>query len=264
MARSALSLSAASVQHSVRTGTAGARARPERAYPRLVPGPIEAPPLLNKDDIEVRLASATSGDEVDTLVCRMYRQRGYLTPDAQIGARASTLWHQVTLEARHEGCTVGTLTVNLGGTRGLNAEELYTEEIRPYRARGAAVCEFTRLALDSEHCSKQALGCLFHIGFVFAFHVYRASDLFIEVNPRHTLFYRRKLNFDVAGEERICPRVCAPAVLLHKDLAQCAQEIARDGGVRVPENRTFYAFMLTPGEEQAAVATIFRLFPRNS
>ena len=264
MARSALSLSPAFVQRSARTDPGRARGRHQHVFPRLVPAPSESMSLVRKDDIEVRLAGGTSGDEIDMLVSRMYRQRGYLSPGARSAARSSALRHQVTLEARHEDRTVGTLTVNAGGMLGLNAEELYADEIRPFRADEATVCEFTRLALDSEHCSKQALGCLFHIGFVFAFHVYRASHLFIEVNPRHALFYRRKLNFDLAGEERTCPRVSAPAVLLHKDLAQCAQEIGRFGGARVPENRTFYAFMLTPREEQSAVATLDHLFPRSS
>ena len=264
MVRSARSLSAALVHASDCTEYARSRGRFERTFPRLVPVPREPIPLLSKDGIEIRLADGASGDEIDGLVSRMYRQRGYLTPGARIAASSPALGHQVTLEARHEGCTVGTLTVNPGSMRALNAEELYADEILPYRARGGRVCEFTRLALDSEHCNKPALGCLFHIGFIFAFHVYRAADLFIEVNPRHALFYQRKLNFELAGEEKMCARVSAPAVLLHKDLAQCAQEIARFGGERVPENRTFYAFMLTPREEQSAVATLFRLFPHRA
>jgi len=218
-------------------------------------------PLLTKDDVEIWLADSDRSDEIDTLVSRMYGQRGYLIPARR---NPVTSARRVTLEARHEGSIVGTLTVSLGTARGLNADELYAAEIQPYRDQGATVCEFTRLALDSELCSKQALACLFHMGFVYAYRILRASDLFIEVNPRHALFYCRKLHFRLAGGEKICPRVSAPAVLLHKDLKICAEEINRCGGRRAPENKTFYAFMLTPSEERACLDNIRELHVQHS
>ena len=263
MPMSHLGTAAVGTQYSARPHRITTRDLSHRAFPRLDLHEVKNAPLLTKDGVEIWLADSNSGEEVDKLVSRMYRQRGYLIPQARMRSGRSAI-RRVTLEARHEGTTVGTLSVNLGGSAGLNAEELYADEIAPYRRRGGTVCEFTRLALDSENCSKQALACLFHLGLVFAIHIYRASDLFIEVNPRHALFYRRKLNFRPAGREKICPRVDAPAVLLHKDLEVCSHEIGCFGGFRAPENRTFYAFMLTPGEEGAAVATVRNLLTPDS
>lgn len=209
--------------------------------------------LLRRDDIDIRVvARGEDIDAVGMLVTRMYRSRGYLVPSR--GADHAP--RRVTLEAVHKGATVGTLSVGLDGPCGLQADALYRREIGAFRERSARVCEFTRLALDAEDGGKEALAALFHVGFIFAYRIHRASDLFIEVNPRHALFYRRKLGFDVAGEQKLCPRVDAPAVLLHKRLRVFAEDLMRWGGLRVPQNKTFYALCLTPWEENEVVERI--------
>jgi hypothetical protein len=70
------------------------------------------------------------------------------------------------------------------------------------------------------------------------------------VNPRHSLFYRRKLGFQVIGDEKICRRVNAPAVLLHQELASISEQITRFGGLKLKENKTFYSFFMAPWEER--------------
>lgn len=210
--------------------------------------------LLQKDDIGIRLADGHDNvDQVGMLVTRMYRQRGYLVPATEAGCDSI---RRVTLEACYKNQTVGTMTVHLGTNEALHAEALYGGEIGALRRRGARLCEFTRLALDAEECGREALACLFHLGFIFAYRIHGATDLLIEVNPRHALFYRRKLGFTRIGEEKVCPRVNAPAVLLHKPLAVFADELARLGGVRTPENKSFYAMCLPRNEEDDLVRTI--------
>ncbi len=210
--------------------------------------------LLQKDDIGIRLADGHDNvDQVGMLVTRMYRQRGYLVPASEAGCDSI---RRVTLEACYKNQTVGTMTVHLGASEALQAETLYGDEIEVFRRRGARLCEFTRLALDAEECGREALACLFHLGFIFAYRIHRATDLFIEVNPRHALFYRRKLGFTRVGEEKVCPRVNAPAILLHKPLATFADELGRLGGVRTPDNKSFYAMCLPHEEENELVRAI--------
>lgn len=209
--------------------------------------------IVQKSDFGIRVADLHARiDRVEMLVTRMYRQRGYETQisAADTGEPEETNLKRVTLEARQNNRTVGTITVGLDGPGGLNAEDLYADEISPFRTRGARVCEFSRLALDVEECSKDALGYLFHLGFIFAYRIHEATDLFIEVNPRHAVFYRRKLGFSVIGEERICRRVNAPAVLLHQDLRAIEEQIVRHGGFKFRENKSFYAFLMPPWEEK--------------
>jgi hypothetical protein len=77
--------------------------------------------------------------------------------------------------------------------------------------------------------------------------------LFIEVNPRHAPFYRRKLGFEMVGEQKMCRRVQAPAVLLHQKLSYIAEQIIRYGGLKLRCNKTFYSFFMAPWEERELV-----------
>ena len=224
------------------------------------PSPVDPACVLKRDDVVIRLIDVGANvARVDMLVAKMYGQRGYQTdsppsPTKQnfnVGAP-----RRVTLEASRENRTVGTITVALDGEGALNAEDLYRDEILPFRARGARLCEFTRLALDMDQCGKEALGSLFHLAVMFAYKVHDATDLFIEVNPRHSLFYRRKLGFAVVGEEKVCRRVNAPAVLLHQKLASISEQIIRYGGLKTHQNKSFYAFFMPPWEERELLAEL--------
>jgi len=215
--------------------------------------------IVQKSDFGIRVADMHARiDRVEMLVTRMYRQRGY---DTQVVAPAEsetegTNLKRVTLEACRNNRTVGTITVGLDGPDGLNAEDLYAKEIAPFRERGSRLCEFNRLALDVEECGKDALGYLFHLAVIFAHRIHRATDLFIEVNPRHAAFYRRKLGFSVVGGEKICRRVNAPAILLHQELRSISEQVVRHGGFKIRENKSFYSFFMAPWEEKELVEEV--------
>jgi hypothetical protein len=55
--------------------------------------------------------------------------------------------------------------------------------------------------------------------------LHRATDVLIEVNPRHEAYYRRIFGFARAGREWICPRVNAPAVLMHLDVTNLEERL---------------------------------------
>ena len=214
--------------------------------------------IVQKSDFGIRVADLHARiDRVEMLVTRMYRQRGY---DTQVNSAdpetEGTNLKRVTLEACRNNRTVGTITVGLDGPDGLNAEDLYQKEISSFRERGARLCEFNRLALDVEECGKDALGYLFHLAVIFAYRIHRATDLFIEVNPRHAAFYRRKLGFSVIGGEKICRRVNAPAILLHQELRSISEQVVRHGGFKIRENKSFYSFFMPPWEEKELVAEV--------
>jgi hypothetical protein len=214
--------------------------------------------IVQKSDFGIRVADLHARiDRVEMLVTRMYRQRGYETQvNANDPESEGTNLKRVTLEACRNNKTVGTITVGLDGPDGLNAEDLYATEIAPFRARGARLCEFNRLALDVEACGKDALGYLFHLAVIFAHRIHRATDLFIEVNPRHAAFYRRKLGFAVIGGEKICRRVNAPAILLHQELRSISEQVVRHGGFKIRENKSFYSFFMPPWEEKELVEEV--------
>ena len=207
---------------------------------------VKADVLFEQPDYRIRLAGNRGA--VGELLERMYGWRGYKSEAIKPTALAAV--NQVTLEAVSDERTVGTISVGFDSPHGLQAEFLYSDEIAQFREQGARVCEFTKLAVDSDFSSGKVLPPLFHLAHIYAHLIHRATDLFVEVNPRHAVFYRRMLGFSRVGGEKTCPRVNAPAVLLHLDLHYAAQQISIYGGGQKSLNRSFYPDVFSPQEEE--------------
>jgi hypothetical protein len=189
-------------------------------------------------------------DAAHALVHRMYSWRGYMTSAEE---RKWAMADRITLKGSTGECAIGTLSVVLDTADGLAADELYRDEINVLRKPGKRLCEFTRLAVDIEprFNSKDFLARLIHVAFVYAHPIQHATDMLIEVNPRHATFYRRSLGFSQIGPERICSRVEAPAVLMHIDLHHMAAQIRVHGGGNHHGSRTLYPHFLSGNEERA-------------
>ncbi len=85
------------------------------------------------------------------------------------------------------------------------------------------------------------------------------SETFIEINPRHAAFYKRMLGFEQIGEERVCKRVDAPAVLLRLDLEYMREKIIRNQTTSDSNNKSIYGYFLNQNEEQAILSIIQNL-----
>jgi len=204
--------------------------------------------VLSRSDFQIRLGSSADGQRsrVSMLIQRMYAWRGLLThAPSKIDDRPN----QLTLVASRGTNMFGTLTLGLDSPEGLHADELYAEEIASARARGARVCELTRLAIDPAFNSKEVLASIFHLAYIFGRLVHNMTDLFIEVNPRHVSFYQRMLGFRIAGEERMCSRVEAPAVLLHMPLDYVDEQVGLLAGKPNPGNRSLYSYFFSESEQ---------------
>lgn len=162
--------------------------------------------------------------QAGTLVDYRYAGRGYQIPGLK---KEPSLY---TFVAYDEGHLVGTVGVRLDSRTGLAAEELYAVEVRQLREEGYRICEFTRLAVDKRAASKPVLAGLFHTAYLYASVIRGSTHAVIEVNPRHVIFYRRALNFEILGTERTNPRVNAPAVLLCVAFATIADGLAKYAG----------------------------------
>lgn len=180
------------------------------------------------------------------LLARMYARKGY--------SMEATLSHDSDLSSlvvQIDGQSQGTISVRMDDGH-LSAEEQYPEFIAELRQRGARICEMGKLAMDPGVRSKHVLGAIFHIAWIVAFRARRATDIVIEVNPRHAPFYRRMLCFDEVGPERMCERVGAPAVLLHISAAKGRRLINQFGGQPklASEERSFYPYFFHPDDEE--------------
>lgn len=192
---------------------------------------------------------------VAQLVRTMYSSRGLQTTSAQTGTSPPTAL-TTTLVARTGDQVLGTVTVGGDGNNGLLADQRYSDEIDHIRKQSTGICEFTRLAIDPLANSPRILANMFNIAFVLAKHLHRASDLVMEVNPRHVAYYRRMLGCEIAGEESICPRVGAPAVLLHLSLDYVQNEIERHHAGTLRDIRSLYRLSFPPPEQPQIFAAL--------
>ena len=204
-------------------------------------------PVLDTQ-FKIRLAN-TEGrrSKASYLIKRQYAWRGY-----QASGLSGSLANRITLAAFDSEQTIATITVAVDSPSGLAVEALYPEEVRELRAAGSRLCEFTTLAVDNMVRSKAVLAAIFHIAYIYAHRIRGCTDLLIEVNPRHVRFYQSMLGFVKRGEERIDPRVDAPAFLLGLVLSRAEAEIARLGGHAelADQTRLLYPLFFSAKEEQ--------------
>lgn len=157
------------------------------------------------------IASENHVSEALDFVRENYRQAGYATPDSLRPTTADSL----TAAAKRHHKMIGTLSLWRDGPAGLQADEIYGDELNRLRRRGDRLGEFGRLAMDSRTPALTLL--LSMVGKVAAAGCDRwhLTDFIVECNPRHVGFYTRMLGFSAIGEKRNCSQVGAPAVLLH-------------------------------------------------
>lgn len=188
--------------------------------------PVEEETHGGRQEFKVRLATTEDRRKAASLLIeKMYSWRGYeANPVGQDP-------NKITLVAYQEDKVVGTLTLGLDSPGGMVVDQLYEAEANHLRAEGRKICDVTKLAVDQDIKSKSVLGALFHLSVIYGRNIHQATDFLIEVNPRHALFYQRMIGFVPFGEERLCPRVNAPAVLLKLDLAYADEQVLKYGGM---------------------------------
>jgi hypothetical protein len=185
-----------------------------------------------------------------SLVSQAYSRLGYaFEANRRLEREPATA---AVLQVVHLDRTLGTLSINLDSAAGLDADALYRDQIDLFRAQGTS-CEFTRLAVDTELAGREVLCSLFYMAYVFSHIVHRTSHLFIEINPRHQTFYERMLGFRRLGEQKLCLRVGAPAVLMHLDFQFTKEQLQRfRQGLRVV-GTTLYRYAVPAAEEHLLV-----------
>ena len=216
----------------VARGKQGAQ-RIDASYPDwAIPAPKSA---------QLRVAVARSPEDIEAanhLVRKRYAWRGYeveTTPDACADRTRQRFEQEITFVAANHEATIGTVTLGLDGPFGLLAEETHGDVIDTARTSGRRVCELTRLAVAESVDSKSVLASLFGLAYAAGRSIHDVTDVFIEVNPRHVVYYSRILGFVVAAGERLCERVRAPSVLLHLEIEVLAERLMMLTDLAMPQ-----------------------------
>ncbi len=201
---------------------------------------------INTRSFGIRVADTDEGrNRASMLINKMYAWRGYSGTH-----RLDDNPNQITLSAFDKGEVIGTVTLGVDSPVGILADEVFKDYIDVFRARGAKVCEISKLAFDPTVRSKFALGSLFHILYIYARHIYQCTDAFIEINPRHRRYYENMLGFRTQSGVRINPRVNAPAHLLWLSLDFMGEQIERLGGDSDHSTeRSLYPYFFSKREE---------------
>jgi hypothetical protein len=210
------------------------------------PAQLPGPALGESRVFNVRLAiSAECRADAGVLLRRMYAWRGYAVDP---GARDDG--SKLTLYAETGGELVGTMSLCLDRHGLLPADEHFGDRLAILRQQGRRLCEPSRLAID-KGVTKRVFASLIHISYIYAHNIHGYTDYVIEVNPRHVMFYKRMLGFSDFGEERLCDRVGAPAVLLRLPLSEMGAQIAKWGGKMEQhgEERSFYPYFFPVKDE---------------
>ena len=208
--------------------------------------------IVERDEFKIRLAD-TAGQRSSSslLIKRMYAWRGYETGRASEDNKSNV----VTLVAHTNDAaeqTIGTLTLWFDSSGGLPADAAYNDRLDMLRCRDRQLCEPGGLAVDHTAMgSKPLLAALFHLGYIYIQSIQGHTDVVMQVNPRHSAFYRRMLGFTPIGELRICPKVNAPAVLLSVATEYMQAEIEKYGGqAGTSGQRSLYPYFFSAREEK--------------
>ena len=210
--------------------------------------------VLQKGDITVRIAHTSHDHQLaEALVKERYAWRGYkLTPHVQHPQRKTFL-------ASSGDRLLGTLSILLDSNTGLVADGLFKPELDRYRKLGHRICELGKLAISQSRNSGEVATALFNMAYLYGRTIHYISDTFIEVNPRHVSFYSRLLGFDIIGKGRHCPRVNAPAILMHLDVAHADRQISQLAisgcSTQTTGSRSPYSSFLTKKQEESLIKT---------
>jgi hypothetical protein len=240
-------LSATSVKNAIRSGSSRLQT-PVAPLDHLIDSVAGDICLLRRGDYSIRLVdSPVQRSKASSLIERMYSSRGYNTEGTKV---ISYNPNRLTFVATSDQQLSGTLTLGIDAEEGLFADELYEKELNMFRKNGRKICEVSKLAIEPQCSSKELFASLFHLAYIFAYILHEVNDAFIEVNPRHANFYKHMLGFCQIGEKRRCPRVDAPAVLMHLDLGHMKEQISSYAGIGGLKERSIYPYFLSQHEEK--------------
>lgn len=201
---------------------------------------------IEQQKFKIRLASSSERiQSASMLIQKMYSWRGYETSHSEEKP------NRITLLSFLNDQVVGTCTLGLDTPEGFAADATFPDKVKELRDAGCRIAEFTKLAVDQSIKSKRVLASLFHIGFIYSYSILKCTDVIIEVNPRHVLFYERMMGFKQFSDERTCGRVSAPAILLRLSLEYMDQQIRKFGGMLESAGRekSIYPYFFSKTEE---------------
>lgn len=156
------------------------------------------------------------------LVASRYCDLGYDISQLVAGKR------EIVMLANQCDALVATLTLRHERHGALACETAFAAEVAALRGRreqaGKPLVEVGRFA-SAQRLAPTELAGFFLLSARALADARQGIDLLIEVNPKHQRFYERGLGFAAVSPTRLCPRVNAPAVLMHLPVAELPRNV---------------------------------------
>jgi len=220
----------------------------------------DAAPLIDKlspAEFTIKIANTLKEREaVFQLAYQVYLEKGYVKENPyqwlvqDYDRQADTT---IFIVKDRTGAIAGTATLVFNDSSKLPIEKTFNNEIKSLSQDGAKITEVSRLVINpSYRNSKEILVLLFNYMFIYGYHVKNFDMVAIQVNPRHKNYYKKLLNFDERGEEKLCASVQnAPASLLYMPLVNYQTEVKRchQSNSQEHSSRSLYSYFIKPEQE---------------
>ena len=195
-------------------------------------------------------------ESVFRLGYQIYLEKGFIGANSQewlvrnYDANEETV---ILIAQDKEKNIIGSVTLVFDAKCKLPAEKMYADEINTVRACGHSIAEISRLIIHPEYRnSKEVLLLLFNYLAIYTYHVKRYNCLTVQVNPRHTSYYKQFLNFEEIGALKFSPHLNnAPAILLSLPTSVYQSEIrnTQTSNEPIKKERSLYPHFLKQEQE---------------
>lgn len=134
---------------------------------------------------------------------------------------------------------------------------IYKDELDELRSQNRKVVELSALATPREYRWKNIF--LYQVQIMYWYSLYKGvDDICIAVNPRHVRYYMNLFPFERLGEEKMYPRVNAPAIGLRGQVENSIDEMIEIFHTLDMETPLDYYFYIMTGSRPIKPSSIFR------
>ena len=210
---------------------------------------------LEKIKLKIKLANDyESLKKVFELAYEVYSEKGYAqnhTTKMETSPFDSQSNSLILLAENEKNEAVGSITLYIDSECNLPADNVFHNELSELRKQRIKFAEVSRFVIRQDYqYQKEILARFMNLSYIYCDRVMNCDEAIIEVNPRHSDYYRKLLGFERFGDIKECPRVNnAPAILLRCSMKRYSNAI--DFGV--VEDRSLYNFFISKEKESGII-----------
>lgn len=200
-------------------------------------------------------------EQAFALVYQVYWEKKYITEPKEhklYFSIYSLLPETVHIIAKKYLTVISTLTEIFDTEEfGLPMDIIFKDELDSLRNQNRKIVELSALATPREYRWKNIF--LYQVQVMFWYSLYKGvDDICIAINPRHVRYYMNLFPFEKLGEEKMYPRVNAPAIALRGKVEDSIEDMIEIFNALDMETPLDYYFYIMTGTKPIKPSSIFR------